>query len=52
MSDCPATGGTHAFVLDSITDEVDDRRTKHYTCPCGAEQTITGPVECDGGRNR
>lgn len=50
MSDCPATGGTHAFVLVSITTDAEGRQTKHSVCQCGAEQTITGPAE--GSRNR
>lgn len=50
MSDCPATGGTHAFVLISITTDTEGRKTSYSTCQCGAEQTITGPA--DPGRNR
>jgi hypothetical protein len=50
MSDCPATGGAHAFVLISIWTDAEGRQTKHSVCQCGAEQFITGPAE--GDRNR
>lgn len=49
MSDCPATGGTHTFVLDKIETDGEGRRTEYSTCQCGAQQTITRQAE---SRNR
>jgi hypothetical protein len=50
MSDCPSTGGVHAFVLEKSTTDAEGRQTTFYRCQCGAQQSITGPSE--SRRNR
>lgn len=44
MSDCPVTGGQHAFLPTETSTDAEGRVTEVSRCACGATQTITGPA--------